>query len=106
MLVLVTFMFLLRQWRIHRETEVGGEVNRASLLVLVGLVFILVPELMDFLVLTFQMPYFWMELSAVTPQIGGFLFVFAGIIGSSAASRSSDLPPGLSTSSGRARRPA
>lgn len=78
-LILVTLGFLIRQWRIHKRSEAGGAVKRMSQFALLGLGMILISEFMDFFVLQYEMPYFWVKLYSVTPQIGGILFVFIGV---------------------------
>lgn len=80
-LILVTLGFLVRQLKLHEESKVGGAVKQASLLTSIGLIFIAISEFMDLFVLHYEMPYFWVKLYSVTPQMAGLLFVFLGIIG-------------------------
>lgn len=79
-LLIITAYFFYRQWKIHQEAEVGGQTARFSKLVLIGLGLLTISEAMAFFVLQYQMPYFWVKLYEVAPQIAGILLIFVGLI--------------------------
>lgn len=79
LITLVAAGFVGLIWHTHRKLEVSGAVGNASRMFLLGSVFVLISEVMDFAVVQAHQPFGWAKLYSVAPQVAGFLFIFLGL---------------------------